>query len=121
MLVAKPLCWFSHGTAHLANALTAPNIPPGEKDPLFWRNLAKDRIQKRKQQVEINKIAKNLILFIGDGMGPTTVTAARILRGQLNNRPGEESVLAFEEFPNVALSKTKPLAQQGPLLPYLVV
>ncbi|XP_053379754.1 alkaline phosphatase, tissue-nonspecific isozyme-like [Mercenaria mercenaria] len=90
----------------LANGLTGPNIPRGEKDPAFWRNLAKDRLQKRKQQVEINKIAKNLILFIGDGMGPTTVTAARILRGQLNNRPGEESVLAFEEFPNVALSKT---------------
>ncbi|XP_053391981.1 alkaline phosphatase, tissue-nonspecific isozyme-like [Mercenaria mercenaria] len=104
----RRLILFTVSTAviYLANALTAPNIPRGEKDPAFWMNLAKDRIQKRKQQVEINKIAKNLILFIGDGMGPTTVTAARILRGQLNNRPGEESVLAFEEFPNVALSKT---------------
>jgi alkaline phosphatase len=74
-------------------------------DPGFWNNLAKEVIQKRKKQVENHKIAKNLILFIGDGMGPTTVTAARILRGQLNNRPGEESVLAFEEFPHVALSK----------------
>ncbi|XP_060561805.1 alkaline phosphatase, tissue-nonspecific isozyme-like, partial [Ruditapes philippinarum] len=90
----------------LAGALTGPNIPVGEKDPSFWNNLAKEVIQKRKKQIENHKVAKNLILFIGDGMGPTTVTAARILRGQLNNRPGEESVLAFEEFPNVALSKT---------------
>ena len=46
-----------------------------------------------------------MILFIGDGMGGTTVTASRILRGQLNGKPGEETVLAFEEFPNLALSK----------------
>ncbi|XP_060607812.1 alkaline phosphatase-like [Ruditapes philippinarum] len=90
----------------MANSLTEPNIPAGETDPAFWNNLAKESILKRKKQVENHKIAKNLILFLGDGMGPTTVTAARILRGQLNNRPGEESVLAFEEFPNVALSKT---------------
>ena len=29
---------------------------------------------------------KGAILFIGDGMGPTTVTAGRILDGQLNSR-----------------------------------
>ncbi|XP_053406541.1 alkaline phosphatase, tissue-nonspecific isozyme-like [Mercenaria mercenaria] len=60
---------------------------------------------------EINKkkntnIAKNIIIFIGDGMGVSTVTAARILDGQNNGRPGEENVLSFEEFDNVALSKT---------------
>lgn len=52
-----------------------------------------------------HNLAKNVIIFIGDGMGGTTVTAARILRGQNNGNPGEETVLAFEEFPNVALSK----------------
>lgn len=61
-----------------------------------------------------HNIAKNVILFLGDGMGPTTVTAARILRGQLNNQPGEETVLAFEEFPNVALSKTYNVDRQTP-------
>jgi alkaline phosphatase len=30
--------------------------------------------------------AKNAILFIGDGMGISTVTAARILEGQLRGR-----------------------------------
>ena len=51
-------------------------------------------------------IAKNVILFIGDGMGVSTVTAARILAGQLEGNPGEENQLFFETFPNVALSKT---------------
>lgn len=50
-------------------------------------------------------IAKNLILFIGDGMGMTTVTTARILRGQKRGHTGEENELAFDKFEYVALSK----------------
>jgi alkaline phosphatase len=53
----------------------------------------------------IDNIAKNVILFIGDGMGASTVTAARIYKGQKSGNPGEETVLNFEDFPNVALSK----------------
>lgn len=51
-------------------------------------------------------LAKNVILFVGDGMGISTVTAARILAGQLEGNPGEENELFFESFPNLALSKT---------------
>lgn len=58
--------------------------------------------------------AKNLIVFLGDGMGLTTVTAARILEGQRQGRPGEENLLAFEHLPYVALSKTYNTNQQTP-------
>ncbi|QIQ87304.1 alkaline phosphatase [Erythrobacter sp.] len=50
--------------------------------------------------------AKNVILFIGDGMGISTVTAARIYEGQKRGEPGEDNALVFETFPNVALVKT---------------
>lgn len=50
--------------------------------------------------------ARNLILFVGDGMGPTTVTAARILDGQRSGAPGEENLLSFEAFPHTGYSKT---------------
>ncbi len=50
--------------------------------------------------------AKNVILFIGDGMGISTITAARIYAGQKRGETGEENVLSFETFPNVALVKT---------------
>ena len=50
--------------------------------------------------------AKNVILFIGDGMGVSTVTAARIYAGQKLGQTGEEYVLPFENFENVALVKT---------------
>jgi len=49
---------------------------------------------------------RNVILFLGDGMGMTTVTAARILAGQLQGATGEENLLSFEQFPEVALVKT---------------
>ena len=50
--------------------------------------------------------ARNVILFVGDGMGIATVTAARILDGQQRGGSGEENVLSFERFPSTALSKT---------------
>ena len=49
---------------------------------------------------------RGVILFVGDGMGLSTVTAARILDGQNRGEPGEENYLSFEKFPNVALVKT---------------
>ncbi|MEO0419959.1 MAG: alkaline phosphatase [Pseudomonadota bacterium] len=56
--------------------------------------------------VEAPAKAKNVILFIGDGMGISTITAARIYEGQKRGRPGEENLLSFENFENVALVKT---------------
>lgn len=50
--------------------------------------------------------AKNIILFIGDGMGISTVTASRIFEGQQRGMDGESNTLAFEAFPYLALSKT---------------
>lgn len=58
--------------------------------------------------------AKNVILFIGDGMGISTVTAARIYDGQSRGEAGEENLLSFERFPNVALVKTYNSNQQVP-------
>ena len=49
---------------------------------------------------------RNVILFVGDGMGVSTVTAARIFAGQLAGGTGEEHSLSFERFPEVALVKT---------------
>lgn len=56
--------------------------------------------------------AKNVILFIGDGMGVSTVTAARIFDGQSKGLAGEEHELSFEKFDNVALIKTYNLDAQ---------
>ncbi len=60
------------------------------------------------------KKAKNVILFVGDGMGISTITAARIYDGQSRGETGEENSLSFESFPNVALVKTYNTNQQVP-------
>ena len=48
----------------------------------------------------------NVILFLGDGMGISTVTAARIFAGQEQGLQGEEYSLSFEDFEHLALIKT---------------
>ena len=58
--------------------------------------------------------AKNLILFVGDGMSLTTVAAARILEGQQQGQSGEEHRLAWENFPDTALSRTYNTDSQTP-------
>ncbi|KAK3105199.1 hypothetical protein FSP39_019599 [Pinctada imbricata] len=47
-------------------------------------------------------------------MGLSTVTASRILKGQLNGKPGEEGLLEFEKFPNIGLVKVYSNDQQVP-------
>jgi len=58
--------------------------------------------------------AKNVILFLGDGMSLTTVAAARILEGQRRGQPGEENLLSWERFPGTAFSKTYNTDSQTP-------
>lgn len=58
--------------------------------------------------------AKNVILFVGDGMGISTVTAARILAGQMEGKDGEEHRLSFENMPFSGLVKTYNTNQQTP-------
>ncbi|MFQ5591726.1 MAG: alkaline phosphatase [Phycisphaerae bacterium] len=55
-----------------------------------------------------------MILFVGDGMGISTVTASRIFEGQLGGKSGEENVLSFERLPYTALIKTYNTDQQTP-------
>ncbi|KAJ8320726.1 hypothetical protein KUTeg_002313 [Tegillarca granosa] len=73
--------------------------------PLYWKKQAKDSLRVALSSTMNIGVAKNVILFIGDGMGVSTVTAARILQGQRRNKTGEENILSFEKFPHVAFSK----------------
>lgn len=58
--------------------------------------------------------AKNIILFVGDGMGISTVTAARILAGQQLGKLGEEHQLSFDKFPYSGFAKTYNVDAQTP-------
>ncbi len=77
-----------------------------------WMRTGHEAAQRAARQKPLLAPAKNIILFIGDGMGISTITAARILGGQLRGERGEENVLSFETFPYTALIKTYNTNQQ---------
>lgn len=82
--------------------------PAVEKDSQFWFDNAQRTVKKRaRDYYSTDKKAKNMIFFLGDGMSISTITAARILKGQREGRTGEETKLTMEEFPYAGLSKVK--------------
>lgn len=65
----------------------------------YWlqkgQSILTDLLNKR----DNNNKAKNVIMFLGDGMGFPTVAATRVYLG------GEEEELSFEKFPHLGFSK----------------
>uniref|UniRef100_A0A8C2ANS8 Alkaline phosphatase n=1 Tax=Cyprinus carpio TaxID=7962 RepID=A0A8C2ANS8_CYPCA len=83
-----------------------------EEEPAYWNDQARRTLQAALTLPLRAHRAKNIILFLGDGMGVSTVSAARILRGQMEGQSGEETVLAMDTFPYVSLSKTYSVDKQ---------
>ena len=76
------------------------------ESPELWQRQGRETILKAAEQRPIAKKARNVILFVGDGMGISTVTAGRIFQGQQRGETGEENWLEFEKMPYTALAKT---------------
>ncbi|WP_440904934.1 alkaline phosphatase [Catenovulum sp. SX2] len=89
------------------------DVLPANQANSTWFKDAQAKIATKLNQDKSHK-AKNVILFIGDGMGVSTLTAARILKGQKLGQLGEEGYLSFETFPYSGLSKTYNVNAQTP-------
>jgi alkaline phosphatase len=91
-----------------------PEVTSVPKNGAEWFRAGRIAVLDRKLVNELPNIlrAKNVILFVGDGMGVSTVTASRILDGQLKGKDGEFNRLSFEKFPYLALSVTASANQQ---------
>ncbi|XP_050306488.1 alkaline phosphatase-like [Anthonomus grandis grandis] len=77
------------------------------QDQEYWYEQARIALRKRLQYTTDRRpYAKNVILFVGDGMGIGTTTASRILSGQRLGKSGEDHELTWDTFPAVALAKT---------------
>ena len=113
-----------NGLAINVQAASPDAFPAPPSNRHTWYAAGKQAVEKNENLRPNFRRAKNVILFIGDGMGISTVTAARILAGQQpdiidasNTKPGssgEENALSFELFPHLALSKTYSTNQQTP-------
>lgn len=71
---------------------------------IHGQNFVKDRLNLKHN----NKKAKNVILFIGDGMGITTTSSSR------QYLSGEETQLSFEKFPYYGLTRPYCVNRQVP-------
>ncbi|XP_018331967.1 alkaline phosphatase 4-like [Agrilus planipennis] len=98
-------------------------FPPATEEKLlqqdrdYWWQYGTEQLQRVLEENERQRrnVAKNVIIFIGDGMGISTITAARIYKGQREyGKMGEEHCLNFENFPNVGLVKTYTVDKQVP-------
>jgi len=104
-LVLVCACASSSGTP-------SAGLPEPSDDPWFAAGVV--QAQAMAAARDTGRHARNVILFIGDGMGISTVTAARIFEGQRRGGSGEENQLSFETLPHVALSRTYNTNQQVP-------
>src|SRR5690606_21241053 len=105
------------GTSPASSASPAPVVevpaiahPAGETPQWWYRKGAASAAANGAMAGK----ARNVILFLGDGMSLTTVAAARILEGQRKGGPGEENLLSWERFPHTAFSKTYNTDSQTP-------
>jgi alkaline phosphatase len=99
----------------LGTALAQDNPPPmvvERPTSAQWYEQGQEAVRAAQQLQPNTGKARNVILFVGDGMGVTTVTAARILEGQQRNADGESNRLSFEKFPYLAHSVTASANQQ---------
>jgi alkaline phosphatase len=98
----------------VSSILTSGIAQAAEPTPEDWFNAGRQTVVDALHLHPVKKHAKNVILFIGDGMGISTITASRIYDGQQKGGHGEENSLSFEKFPYLALSKTYSVDQQTP-------
>lgn len=89
--------------AHGALAQDGPSYPQTSE---AYRAQAMAEFERLSQNAPIAGPARNVIIFIGDGMGVSTLTAARIHQGQSAGKDGESFVTAMDRLPHTALVKT---------------
>lgn len=106
LLAIAPLTSQANGKENTAST--------SETSPGQWFQQGQQRARELSAATSFPATGKNIILFIGDGMSMTTITAARILAGQQKGQPGEENTLSFERFPHTGFAKTYNTNQQTP-------
>jgi alkaline phosphatase len=76
---------------------------------VYWRHQAQNTLRQKLARRLLTGKAKNVIMFLGDGLSIPTLAAARTYLGQSQGHTGEETVLSFEAFPHTGLSKVNNL------------
>lgn len=71
-----------------------------EKSSQYYLEMGKGFVDDQLKRKLNTATAKNVVLYVGDGMSVSTLSAARMYKG------AEEKSLSFEKFPFVGMAKT---------------
>ncbi|XP_046683691.1 alkaline phosphatase, germ cell type-like [Homalodisca vitripennis] len=106
MFIRNLNCWL---LLNVCNFVVPASIYQGKA---FWYEEAARALRQRLKTLPdtagARPRARGVVLLVGDGLGLTTSTAARIFKGQRQGQQGEESILAWDRLPAVALAKIQP-------------
>lgn len=86
----------THAVDEITDDILEKGLPSEQHD---WHKVGINELRESIKYARNKNKAKNVILFVGDGMGISTVTATRIYKY------GEEGALSWESFPHVGLLK----------------
>lgn len=95
-----------------------PIGPTEEKSRLYWEKAGQNSLRQKISKKINDNVAKNIIIFIGDGMSIATQSATRIYM------EGPEKELSFEKFPFAGLTKvnlSRCYARQFLLNPFIII
>lgn len=82
------------------------SAPTSAHNKIYWYEKNHKLLLNRMRNLQPEQLprVKNVVIFIGDGMGMTTITAARMLKRQITKNPNAQ--LSFDKFPATALLET---------------
>ncbi|XP_043263799.1 alkaline phosphatase isoform X2 [Colletes gigas] len=95
-------------TLHLVILLMGIAGATIKEDSKHWQKLSKKELEEALSYKWNTNRATNVIIFVGDGMSPDTITASRIYSA------GETGHLAWEKFPHIGILKTYNVDKQVP-------
>lgn len=100
---------FNHLALAFATVSVAIFSPASAQQPETteqYRQQGEAELAARMAAAQRSAKARNVIIFVGDGMGVSTLTAARILAGETAGVDGESFVTAMDRLEHTALVKT---------------
>ena len=82
----------------------------------IWWQTTQDELQRALKVRPNVGVAKNVILFMGDGMGLSNIMASRVYQAQTRDKSFLDALLSFEKFPYVGLSRVRSVGTPRPFL-----
>lgn len=98
----------------IVHSRNVPTTSANQHSKFHWYEKNQQLLMSRMSNFQSEQLprVKNVVVFIGDGMGATTITAARMLKRQVTKNLNAQ--LSFDDFPATAVMQTDIFNSQIP-------